>query len=253
MKKTVLAGLALIILTGCGGGGSSTTTAPPQSSSAEGMWNGTASNGVTVTGFVLDDGSFYAGYTDPYGSTITGIIHGAGSSSSGTYATSNAKDYYFGSSSYIANVTVSGAYVSTQSLNGTLSYSSSNNITFNATYDTHYDQTPSLSTLAGTYSGRIVGGSSSYGVVSDSATITISSAGTFSGVSTNGCSFNGTAAPRAHGNIYNVSVHMGASPCIFASQTLNGAIFYNTDTHKMFSAAPTSDRSGGFMLEATKL
>jgi hypothetical protein len=255
MKKMLLACFLVAALAGCGGGGGSSTPAPapvPQTSSAEGMWNGTTSNGVAVAGFVLDDGSYYAVYTAPYSSILAGIIQGSGSSSSGSYSTTNAIDYYFGSSPYVSSATVSATYTSMQNFSGKLNYPNGNSVVFNATYDSRYDQTPSLTALAGTYSGSIVGGSSNSGVAYDSATISILSGGTFSGTSTQGCSFNGSVAPRSHGNVYNVNIRMGASPCLFANQTLNGMIFYGSDTKKAFAAAPTADRSGGFLFSGVR-
>ncbi|MDD2500847.1 MAG: hypothetical protein PHN92_08520 [Geobacter sp.] len=254
MVRWILGVVFAVALVGCGGGGSdSSAPAPvPQSASAEGIWNGTTNNGATVMGFVLDDGAYYAVYTAPYSSSITGIVLGSGSSNNGTYTTTNAKDFYFGSSPNVMDATISGNYLPMQTFSGTASYSNGTSATFSSTYDTRYDQTPSLATLAGTYSGSIVGGSTSTGVNSDSASITIASTGTFSGTSALGCSFSGSVAPRSHGNVYNVSISMGASPCLFANQTLNGMIFYGSDTKRAFAAAPTADRSGGFLFAGTR-
>lgn len=256
MKRLILLVMTTVALAGCGSSSKEGDTTPPvipQSASAEGMWNGVTNNGANVTGFILDDGAYYAAYTDPYSPYISGIVFGSGSSSNGIYTTSNARDFYFGTSPNVTNATISGSYVPMQTFSGTVSYSTGTNATFSASYDTRYDQTPSLTTLAGTYSGSIVGGSTNTGVNSDSATITIAGAGTFSGVSTLGCSFSGAVTPRSHGNVYNVSIRMGAYPCMFANQTLNGMIFYGSDTQRAFAAAPTADRSGGFLFSGSRM
>jgi len=172
MNRLIILVLTSVALAGCGSStreSDSTSTFVPQSASAEGMWNGTTNNGATVTGFVLDDGAYYAVYTDPYGSSITGIVLGNGSSTNGTYSTTNAKDFYFGSSPNVTNATVSGSYVPMQTFSGSVSYSNGTSATFSTSYDTRYDQTPSLTTLAGTYSGSIVGGSTNTVVNYDSA------------------------------------------------------------------------------------
>lgn len=247
LTMTVLTGVAVAV-TGCGGGGGGSTqqSQPPQSSSAEGMWNG-SSNGRAITAFVLDDGTYYAIYSEPYSSTISGIIQGSGNSSNGSYTTTNAMDYYFGYNSDISSATITANYVTMQSFNGTVRWPNNDTASFNATYDTRYDATPSLAALAGSYSGSIKVGNSIIGAASDSATITVASNGTISGVTTTGCSYSGTVSPRSHGNVFNINITMGGSPCAFPGQSLNGMIFYESNTGDVFAAAPTADRSGGFL------
>jgi hypothetical protein len=254
MKKALVAVSVAVVLTGCGGGGGgdSTTTPVPQTASAEGLWIGTTVDNRVVEGFVLDDGSYYAVYSEPFGSSVVGVVQGSGSSLNGTYTTSNARDYYFGSSPYVESVTVTGNYVPMQTINGVSIWPDGSRSTFSAVYDPDYDATPSLTVVAGTYSGEVVGGSESLGVNSDDIVATISTGGTITGSSTYGCSFSGSVAPRTHGNVYNVSIIMGGAPCLFPNQTLTGMLFYRSDTQVTFSVTQTADRSGGLVLLAQK-
>lgn len=249
MKRMVLAVLMALAFVGCGGGGSgSSIDEPKQDSSGEGMWKGLTNTGSSIIGFVLDDGTFYAVYTDPYESHISGIVHGNGRSSNGVFTASNAKDYYFGENPYISNATVSANYSPKQSFSGSLTYPSRSTIAFSTTYITKYDLTANLASLAGMYSVTIMTGDGS-----DSSTVTVSASGEISGSTTLGCSFNGTAEPHPHGNVYNVSIKMGNGSCVYPGQTLKGMAYYDSTTGEIFAAAPTADRSGGFLLTGNRI
>ena len=81
----------------CGGGYHESDVSPlPQSTatSAEGRWTGTTRTGRTVTGLVLEDGSYWLFYTardNPH--ILAGLVHGTGTSHSGSFGSSTTRDF----------------------------------------------------------------------------------------------------------------------------------------------------------------
>lgn len=241
--------VAFFGIAGCGSGGAdSPVVQGPQSSTAEGMWDGTTNSGSKILGFVLDDGSYYAVYTDPNSTYTSGVVIGNGNSQNGTYSASNTLDFYFGTSPYISSASVTGSYTSMQTFNGSLKWANNTSVTFNSTYDTRYNQTPSLAAIAGTYNGEIVAGSSTIGPDFDSSQVVVNSNGSVSGKTALGCNYSGSVTPRSHGNIYNINILMGPSPCDFAGQNLTGMAFYSSDNGNLIAMAPSANRSGGFLI-----
>ena len=114
MRKFVVFGVtvAAMMMAGCGGGGDSSptssattstntsttttppTTTPPVAGSAEGLWTGITNLNRSLTGLVLSDGSYYvlySGINNP--NSIAGVVQGTGTSNSGVFTSSNAKDF----------------------------------------------------------------------------------------------------------------------------------------------------------------
>jgi hypothetical protein len=246
-----LIGIAAIsagLLSACGGGGggdSGGSQAP--ATTAEGLYTGT-SNGRTITGLVLDDGSYYVLYTVVNNPTlVAGVIQGSGTSSNGSFTSSNAVDISIESRRVVPGA-VSASYVQKQSFNGTISYPSLNGTSaFTSIYSADYEIAPSLSTIAGTYNGT--SGSASG---AESAAITVSSTGAITGSGSSGCSFTGTIAPRAKGNAYNASITFGGSPCLFANQTITGGAYYNAEVKRLYAVGLPSNRVNGMVFVGTK-
>ena len=236
-------------LVGCGGGGGDSGTVASASAtapSAQGLWTGTTNNNRSVTGLVLSDGSYYVLYAAAGSpNTVAGVVQGNGSLSGSTFSSSNGRDFNLEGAGVLP-VTVTATVATKQSFNGTVSYGNNVATTFTTTYDASYENTPSLSSLAGTFSGQVA---LSQGV--QTATFTISPAGTVNG-SGNGCSFTGSVTPRTDGNAYNVRVTFGASPCFFTNQTLSGLAYYNTQTKRLYAAAPNASRSDGVLFIGSK-
>lgn len=246
---TILLALTLSACGGGGGGGGSTPAAPSApAQTAEGLWSGTTSTSRTITGVVLDTGTYWVLYSSANNSaTIAGVIEGTGTSLNGGFSSSDAKDFNLEGLG-VNNATVSATYNVKQTLNGSVTYPSLNqSSTFISTYNAAYDQTPSLATIAGTYSGSaaVIGGS-------ESATVTVSSAGGVNGTGADGCQFTGTAAPHAHGNIYDLSITFGGGACINGTSTVTGVGYFNATTKTLYSAALNSARSNGFIFVGTK-
>ncbi len=263
MRKFVVFGVtvAAMMMAGCGGGGDSSptssattstntsttttppTTTPPVAGSAEGLWTGITNLNRSLTGLVLSDGSYYvlySGINNP--NSIAGVVQGTGTSNSGVFTSSNAKDFNLEGLG-VTSATISATYTTKSSFGGTISYSPSGSSTFQSSYDADYDVKPSLASLAGTYA--VVSGS-------QSITVMVSSSGAISG-NDRGCTFSGTATPRTDSNTYNISVTFGASVCALPGQTVNGIAYYRSSTKNLYAVALNSARTNGIIFAGPKL
>ena len=232
-------------MSACGGGGGDGSS--DGSGAAEGLWRGTTNTNRILAGVILDDGTYWFIYSPVGNSAVSaGFIQGNGTSSYGTFSSSNGKDFNLEGLG-VTNFTLASAAKAKNSLGGTLTYSSSDTTTFISSYDTNYDLTPSLSAIAGAYSGAAVttGGTAF-------ATVTFSDSGTISGNDAGGCTFTGNAAPRAKGNVYNVSVTFGGGVCANGTSIVKGVAYFDADSKLITSAALNSDRTDGFIYVGTK-
>src|SRR5665647_2276154 len=101
----------MLVLTACGGGGGSGGTATVPVADAQGLWNGSTSTSRSVTGIVLDDGSYWLLYSIPnVSSLIAGFVQGAGTSLNGSFSSSDAIDFNL-SGQGVNNATVSASYI----------------------------------------------------------------------------------------------------------------------------------------------
>ena len=248
MKKFAILSASLaaaLFVSGCGGGGSDSaaaTTTP----SAQGLWIGTTATNRTITGLVFGDGSYYVLYSPVGNATaVAGVVQGTGSSSAGTFTSTDARDFNLEGLG-VQSGSVSAAYVSKQSFNGSVAYAVAGNTPFTSAYDANYETAPSLAGLAGTFTGQVA---LSVGV--QAATIAVSSSGAISGVN-GGCALSGTASPRSDGNAYNLSITFGAAPCFFANRTFTGIGYFNSVTKRLYAAAPNAARTDGVLFVGTK-
>lgn len=232
-----MAAITFSVLTACGGGGgggdSSTPTPTPTPiptiAAAEGVFVGTIA-GSTNNAFnllVLENGDFWTLYGRqlPTAFRVAGIVQGAGTSSNGSFTSSNAKD--FGLVPAI-NTTVSATYNPTaQTISGTLS-STVGNVTFtggpltNSTYN--YATPATLSSITGAWTTTSTSG--------ENVAINVAASGAFTAIGSSGCGFSGTVTPRASGkNVFNTSMTFGPAPCGLPGQTASGiAIVYPLTT-----------------------
>ena len=246
-KKLLALAAASLLIAGCGGGGGDSDQQQPAATSAEGLYTGLTSTGRNITGLVLDDGTYYVLYSPVGNSTaIAGVVQGTGTSSAGTFSSSNARDFNLEGLGVLA-ATVSASYVAKQSFNGTVAYGAAGNTSFSSTYDVGYEAAPSLAALAGTFTGQVA---SSAG--NENAAVTISVGGAISGSGASGCSLSGSVAPRARGNAFNVSLTFGGAPCLFANQTLIGIAYFNATTKVLYSALPNANRTDGVLFVGVK-
>jgi hypothetical protein len=230
-----------------GGGGGSATVAPASLGTAEGLWTGMTGSGRTFSGLLLDDGTYWFLYTAVGNSAVLGgAVQGTGISSNGTFTSSNGMDFNLEGAG-ILNFTMAGTYTEKSKLGGTLTYSGGTN-TFTSTYDTNYDLSPSLATIAGTYSGQAKTVNSG----PELATVMIAGGGAITGTSASGCSFTGTAAPRAKGNVYNVSVTFSGGNCDNGTNIVTGVAYYAASNKTLVSTALNSGRTNGFIFLGAK-
>jgi hypothetical protein len=236
------------LISACGSGGGDVAPAPSSpATSAEGLWNGTSSNGRTIAGLVLDDGTYWFLYSvvgNP--SVIAGAFQGNSSSQNGSFTSSNGKDFNLEGLG-ILDATVNGSYVMKQSLSGTIAFLLGGQTTFNSTYNADYDLIPNVNLVVGTYTGSTAttGGT-------EIVTVTLSSPNSITGSSASGCNFTGSFSPRTRGNVYDVSVTFAGGVCSNGTSTVTGVAFFDAATKRLYSAALNSTRTNGFIYFGTK-
>ena len=230
-----------VALAGCGGGGGGAAPAVVANVSAEGIWNGTGSNGVLVSFVVLENGETWGLYGTS--ASINGALFGS--------TTTNGSSVSITGSSFdfISRVGSPGTLTGTVVSKSTLNLVSPAGSTLNAAYSTSYDQTPSLAALAGTYSGQAVSG----GTAPQATTVTISSLGAVSAVVV-GCTTSGSVIPRPTGkNIFNVSVTSVGPACALGTGTVStGIAYFNPVTRQFIAMALNPSKSDGFVYTGTR-
>lgn len=202
--RPIFVGLSVICLTmlsACGGGGST-----PASGSAEGLWHGKLSGTATASIIVLDTGEFWALYGGPaYGTGIfteAGVVHGTSTAKNGSFVSTDAVDSYYTGADWPA--TISGSYVERKTLDGTLNYTTLNQVVnFTSTFDDNYLASPSLASLAGTYTA--LGASLPGMTISATGGITLSWTDLITGKV---YSDTGTAVQHQTGNVYDITINL---------------------------------------------
>lgn len=243
----VLAVSWLLALAACGGSGNS-GTAPAPVISAEGLWTGSTSTARTVTGIVLDNGTYWLLYSQPNLSALTaGFVQGTGTSLNGSFSSSDGLDFNI-SGQGINNATVSASYATRQSFNGSVTYPNLNSTyTFTSAYNADYDKTPSLSAIAGNYVGiASVAGSH------EALTMVINPQGLVAGTGTSNCQYAGLVVPRAKGNLYDLSLVISGSSCATGTSSVTGIGYFDAGAKRLYLAALNSARSNGLVFDGIK-
>ncbi len=231
----------------CGGGyreSDVSSLSQPTATSAEGRWTGTTSTGRTVAGLVLEDGSywlFYSAKDQP--NILAGLIQGTGTSHSGSFGSSNTRDFNVEGTA-IRAATMRGSYVPNKSFDGTIAYLTGDTESFTSTYDGDSESAPNLTQLAGTYAGLRTD--------NHTVTVTVDSVGTLFGHSTDGCFFAGTLSPRTTGNVLHTSVTFGGDACRQGTEMVSGVALYDAATNRLYSAALNPARTSSFISLGTK-
>lgn len=119
--RFTLSALAMSALVACGGGGSGDAESANGNGTnpvgnAEGFYNGTTSNGRSLTGLVLDDGSYWVLYSAQNNSAVmAGMIQGNSRAAAGTFTSADGRDFNFEGGG-IGNLSIAGTYLTKQSL-----------------------------------------------------------------------------------------------------------------------------------------
>jgi hypothetical protein len=227
----------LVALTGCGGGGSSGGTDEPASPalSPAGIWY---ANGLTdwiFEALVLDTGEYFFIYTDSAtgnASGTGGMVQGSATLSGSHFSSTNGIDFNFEgvgvtSKGFDATVTTYTLLENRTALNGTVTADSSDSRNFTSISDPLYYETPSLETLAGTYDGHLDSEAEP-----DFFRLSISDAGEIAATGNSGCVATGTIKPHSSGNLYDVQMTFGSSPCGQPNKTVSGAGVFHPDPEK---------------------
>lgn len=231
----------------CGGGYSeSDVSSLPQSTatSAEGRWSGTTPTGRAVAGLVLEDGSywlFYSAKDQP--NILAGLVQGTGTSHSGSFGSSNTRDFNVEGAG-IRAATMRGSYVPSKRFDVTIAYVTGDTESFTSTSDADSESVPNLTQLAGTYAGLRADNST--------VTATVDSAGTLLGHASDGCTVAGTLSPPATGNVFHTSMTFGGGACRQGAETVTGVAFYDAATNRLYSAALNHTRTTSFLFLGTK-
>jgi hypothetical protein len=215
------------------GGCTNTTTTPPTDTSptittAEGFFTGTITGSPIAnqfTGLILETGDIWMVFATGSSSSVfsaVGFAQGAGSSSSGTYTSSNLKEFVNGAT---ASAQLTATYMPNVSIQGTIN-EGAQSFTFGGTSSTtFYNEAATLPAIAGGWSVHLLSGTTS--------AITVAADGTFTpntSVSQNACTYSGKFTPRASGkNVFDLTVTWGAAPCAQPGGQASGiAVVYPT-------------------------
>jgi hypothetical protein len=239
--KIGLVALGVSMLAACGGGEGGGTTPAAASQSAEGLWQGTTTDGNTTTAVVLETGEFWALVSNPTG--LVGFVNGA-ISVNGSAVVGTSTGYNLVTSSY-----ASQGLTGTVSTKGVLSLSKASG-PFVGTYLSDYDKaaTP-LSQVAGTYSGW---SASVGGAFSPATTVTISATGQINSPGVP-CSTVGTIRPRASGkNLYDVSIGASGAGCPASAATLNGVAYYDDASRVLIALTLNGAKNDGVVFSGSK-
>ncbi len=231
----------------CGGGYSESDVASlpqPTALSAEGRWIGTTSTGRTVAGLVLDDGSYWLFYTaKDQPNILAGLIQGTGTSHSGSFGSSNTRDFNMEVAG-IRAATMNGSYVPSKSFDATIAYFTGDTESVTTTYAADSEVTPNLTQVAGTYTGLRTD--------NHQVTVIVNATGTLSGHSTDGCSIAGTFSPHAAGNVFHTSMTLEGGACRQGTETLTGVAFYDIATQRLYIAALNHARTTSYLFLGRK-
>lgn len=259
-SKLVLSVICSAALVACGGGGSSSTPSVSTPGQAQGVYTGsfatTAFNPGKFSTLILDNDEYWTLYGREGSSgqlLVYGLVQGQGSASSGSFSSSDLKDYFYDGTT--ASGTLSATYQPGSTFNGTVS-ESGRSVSFagavpvagSSTYN--YNAVATVSSISGVWAGTNMSGVTS--------NYTIASNGTFAGTNQYGCGFSGTVTPRASGkNVFDVSLANNTSAACGAASGLTGrgialTTLLGNGSRQLIVAVITSDRVYGSVIFANR-
>lgn len=252
MKKVLGVSFLALALTACGGGSSDSEYKGVDGDESTqtrlmGVYFGSTNQSQDVIGLVDKNNKYWFLYSPPYSSGVTGLMTGNLAVSKDSIKATNGKDYFFGGASVDDN-SLNATVNSEKGLNGTITYTPSNQVSFDIEYDQSVNESKaSLSTIAGTYYGESV---LIQGM--ENANLTISSLGVVSGRGNSGCTFSGRITAEENAPYYNVNLVFGYSPCYLAGQEVNGIAYYDANDELLYAATETSSRTNAVLFLGSK-
>lgn len=224
MNRTFkLAALAasLALLAACGGGGDGPAPTPPTPKpriGAEGVWQGTLSDGRHFSTLVLEDGSFATLYGPLVKGVflLEGLLQGPSTAQGGAFNSTDARD--FQPFSAPVQATVNATYTPGDKIQGAVTergaitgFAGDSGDKDTSRYD--YNAPATLAAIEGVWTLTTLDGAPVAATVKDGALQATS----------NGCNLSGTILPRASGrNVYDVALTFGPAPCQLAGQQMRG-------------------------------
>lgn len=231
----------------CGGGygGSEVSSLPqPTAISAEGRWTGVTPTNRSVSGLLLDDGSYWLFYTVRNNPNIlAGLVQGTGTSHSGSFGSSNTRDFNLEGAGIRAAM-MQGTYGPKQTFHGTIRYATGDIESFRSAYDADSESAANLTLMTGSYVG--------FRADHHTVTVTVDAAGTISSHSSDGCTVTGKFSPRAKGTGFHTSMTFEEGSCGNGTETVTGVAFYDTATNRLYSAALNHARTSSYLFIGTK-
>ncbi len=251
---------AALVACGGGGGGSSSSSSATTPGQAQGVYTGSFASSAFNPGkfstLVLDNDEYWTLYGRE-GSNgqllVYGLVQGQGAASSGSFSSSDLKDYYYDGTT--ATGTLSATYQVGATFNGTVteygrsvSFAGTVPAAGSSTYN--YNAAATVSSISGAWVGTNMSGVTS--------NYTIASNGTFAGTNQYGCSFSGSVTPRASGkNVFDVSLTNNTSSACGAASGLTGrgialTTLLGNGSRQLIVAVVTSDRVYGSVIFANR-
>ena len=227
-----------------------TTTVPLTPGEAQGVFEGTASNGLYFNTLVLDNDQYYTIYGTLAGGTfdVTGLLTGTGQSSNGGFTSADLKDFPAGGIPLLG--TMSASYTPGEIFNEVVSRGGTA-VTFPgmAPVNTRYVyNTPAnLADISGAWTMTTMAGIP--------ASLNIAADGTYTATSPE-CNFSGSMMPRASNkNVFDVTVTFGSAPCVLPNQAASGhaiTYFLGNGNRQLLLAASDAARSVATVLAGVR-
>ncbi|GHD57401.1 hypothetical protein GCM10007350_06030 [Jeongeupia chitinilytica] len=209
------------------------------------MWVGSTSSNRTVTGFVLDDGSYWFLYSLPNsGATLAGVLQGKFTAANGILSTASTVDL-----NALGNSRTEPSVAGTYQTKKTLTLNGAAAGTFNTGYSSQYEGTPSLAKLAGVFKG-----SYATRTMTDSVSFSINANGTVVGTSTS-CTFSGKFSPRSTANLYDMGLTLTGTGCIGGggSVELNGIAYLDAAGTTLYTVGLEGNRDRGMIFNGLRV
>ncbi|WP_332848200.1 hypothetical protein [Massilia sp. S19_KUP03_FR1] len=247
---------AALVLSACGGGGGDSgsgntgvgntlpavhaptlpvavPTQPTVTASAEGVYEGSLSGGLSHVSLVTDSNRLYSmiGATTGGVFGISRFLEGVGASNNGSFTATDVREYGVTPSTVVG--TFAGTYVPAASLTGILTMGSTSTAltgTALANMNYVYNTAAKLANITGAWTLRDLSGAT--------VALTVAADGTFTG-NAGACAMKGSLTPHASGkNLFIFALVAGAAPCPRPDEVTTGvAIEFKVDVMRQLIAA----------------